>query len=639
MNLDRIKIISELENSTINNSATEESWSELAKALFQRVDPSTPSDKSPLSGSLSDDPMTSLNLLALEESFETDSDSETDSGTTDSSIGTDTLIFRIPHSTWLKHDWNSFPSELRAKFETSVSPVDFKRGDSRVYKLKEWPTEYPNISQPWFCTVVPNFLYTGSRVAEWYISGAREFLNEVGKDLEKHKPPIKNGRSKYLVAVPVMGTGGGGGGHIAGSILEMLIHELYAAARVWKYDVVLVTNELPMYTAARNKRRELMDTDPDYSHLYRTLLGQKMMDKAVHLSKLMDSGKLALFIGAGCSRSAGLPTWTGLLQMLGEKLDMTADEMRSMEQLHYLDRATVLENRWKKVVAKYQPRSKDAMVDDGADEIASIFNEIHKRVYKEINVPMQEEIANLMKVSHSGLPHFLLASTPVNEIITTNYDRCFEIASNSVNSPCCVLPYDAPGLTENNKKRWILKLHGCVSRPEDIVITREDYIRYGDKREALSGILQSSLITKHLLFVGFSLVDDNFFQVMSAVKSATSGKQRKFGTALFIQKNDLMNELWGQQIDFVCFDKGNEDIAKCARTQEIFLEYLSSISINNTSHLMEQRFDCLLKDGERVFRDHLITFVNDLPEEARDTQVFKKFQGFLQQLGYTDKFR
>lgn len=26
--------------------------------------------------------------------------------------------------------------------------------------------------------------------------------------------------------------------------------------------------------------------------------------------------------------------------------------------------------------------------------------------------------------------------------------------------------------------RWLLKMHGCVTRPNDIVLTRNDYIRF-----------------------------------------------------------------------------------------------------------------------------------------------------------------
>ena len=49
--------------------------------------------------------------------------------------------------------------------------------------------------------------------------------------------------------------------------------------------------------------------------------------------------------------------------------------------------------------------------------------------------------------------------------------------------------------------------------PEDIVITREDYIHFEETRKALAGIVSTSVIVKRVVFVGFGLVDDNFFQV------------------------------------------------------------------------------------------------------------------------------
>ena len=46
------------------------------------------------------------------------------------------------------------------------------------------------------------------------------------------------------------------------------------------------------------------------------------------------------------------------------------------------------------------------------------------------------------------------------------------------------LPWDAPLLgnaevADASKK--LLKLHGCVTRPQSIVLTRQDYLRYGDQ--------------------------------------------------------------------------------------------------------------------------------------------------------------
>ena len=67
-------------------------------------------------------------------------------------------------------------------------------------------------------------------------------------------------------------------------------------------------------------------------------------------------------------------------------------------------------------------------------------------------------------------------------------------------------------------------MHGCINHPEDIVLTREHYLRYESRRSALQGLLQSLLMTKKLLIIGFSLTDDNFLKIMDSVRVLKSEK-------------------------------------------------------------------------------------------------------------------
>lgn len=68
--------------------------------------------------------------------------------------------------------------------------------------------------------------------------------------------------------------------------------------------------------------------------------------------------------------------------------------------------------------------------------------------------------------------------------------------------------------------KWLLKMHGCVTKPEEIVLTKSHYIRYAERYAALAGIVQASLLTRHLLFVGFSFDDDNFQRIYDPVRKA-----------------------------------------------------------------------------------------------------------------------
>eukprot|EP00965_Chrysotila_dentata_P227168 6195832-Pleurochrysis_carterae.AAC.4 len=103
--------------------------------------------------------------------------------------------------------------------------------------------------------------------------------------------------------------------------------------------------------------------------------------------------------------------------------------------------------------------------------------------------------------------HALLGALPHEAAVTTNCDECYDAASADAGVDVNVLPYDA-----RTSQRWLLKLHGDVAHPEDIVLTYSSAAPYGADRQALSGMVQALLITKHMLFVGFSLRDEAFHQ-------------------------------------------------------------------------------------------------------------------------------
>src|SRR5262249_8070865 len=131
---------------------------------------------------------------------------------------------------------------------------------------------------------------------------------------------------------------------------------------------------------------------------------------------------------------------------------------------------------------------------------------IARRLPKGLSVG--EAVAQLIadEARRHALGHALLARMPVDEVVTTNYDDLFARAGTAAGRPCAVLP----GGAIRRGERWILKMHGTVQRPETIVLTRADYLRFQETRSALAGIVQALLLTRHMLFVGFSLHDDNF---------------------------------------------------------------------------------------------------------------------------------
>lgn len=215
-------------------------------------------------------------------------------------------------------------------------------------------------------------------------------------------------------------------------------------------------------------------------------------------------------------------------------------------------------------------------------------------------------------------------------------DVLFERACEMVGRPVCVLPYEA----SDPDRRWLLKLHGCIRETGDIVLTREDYIRYEARRAALSGIVQSLLLTRHMLFVDFSHSDDNFHRIVDEVRRALRSRgdrdeaSQRFGTTLSVSSNAFLRELWARDLAWVSLDDGAGDTAAAGRTLEVFLDRLAASATAPAEQVFQHRIEHLLTDGERQLRDALRAFLEAVPQEAREVPAWREVERMLLRLGW-----
>jgi len=195
------------------------------------------------------------------------------------------------------------------------------------------------------------------------------------------------------------------------------------------------------------------------------------------LSEKLRLGTLALFVGAGVSKDAGLPLWNELVAPLRESLALPATE--------------------------------------DAPDVAQRYVDAHGRLallkYLEVT---------LGRVRTPGPMHEVLAELPVSVVVTTNYDQLLEQALARRDELPLVIARDSqiddtlggPSIARQGRP-VIVKLHGCLSDPETIVLTRDDYVGYPRQHARMIDCLRQLLATQTFLFVGFSLTDPNFREI------------------------------------------------------------------------------------------------------------------------------
>ena len=531
---------------------------------------------------------------------------------------------------------------------------------------------YYDHPQPYLACVVGE---DGSPPLEHLRLALRSFLALVKEDLEareRRNAPSRFGRAVPFVALPIFGAGFATrnimrGDDNAGSIIVMVLRELDAFTSENSVDVALCSIDAAAYGAAQQARRFLLGEQKTdhavtrYSRLYRLRAPAgaadpvRYHDEVERLAERFSDGQVSLFLGAGVSINAGLPSWTQLLERLAVDLGMPAEERDALALLNPLEAATICAGR----LAGGEP-------------------ELKRRC-----------AAILASAKRHSLQHALLAGLPFKGCVTTNYDELFEMAVAGAGADMAKLPEDIGSVHD----RWCLKLHGTCSRPESIVLTRHDYGVYNKEQAASEAVLQALLMTQHVLFVGFSMRDENWCRICETIRSSLGADVRErgergeaeghtragaepadsatLGTMLPLECDSLFDLLWTSgkrpllQVtamrELIAPDEGASTegpqgggapprvpaprsargdlrwahVAHLARELEIFLDHVASaVESRQCRILLNSKYkDSLLSPRALALSAAIEEFLDKLPADAKQAGPFQPLLNVFLQMG------
>ena len=219
-----------------------------------------------------------------------------------------------------------------------------------------------------------------------------------------------------------------------------------------------------------------------------------MMDKDLErLIKYIRKEDVALFIGSGFSFKAGAPHACDIIEAI---LKEGGEEFAS-------------ENKGKSLRGV-----SESFVEfcDGRNDLISLLGKLFNFEIKDTS---DQEI--LRKI-----PHF-------KTIFTTNYDTLLETAFPQAER--VVITSNEGCSYVDDKIVNIYKVHGDITTlnaPDGIIITESDYQNYfkTGRYELIWETLKIAFSKKHILFIGYSLEDDNIIDIIKAVRSCL-GKSMK----------------------------------------------------------------------------------------------------------------
>ena len=214
------------------------------------------------------------------------------------------------------------------------------------------------------------------------------------------------------------------------------------------------------------------------------------------LFEAISKGEVVLWVGAGLSLYAGLPSGVQLREILYKGLTpLEKEEVGEESDLSHL-----------------------------ADEICTLKGNRNYIVQTLKRIFTGNFLSTETHKVISQIPHF-------RNIITTNYDSLFESVYD--NNKLNVIFSDDHTPYIDDKKVNLFKIHGDLSAPNSIIITESDYNNFFSKdteQNTIWSVIKGIIATKSILFIGYGLEDTNIQVIFNKIRNkiGENGKECYF---------------------------------------------------------------------------------------------------------------
>lgn len=314
------------------------------------------------------------------------------------------------------------------------------------------------------------------------------------------------------------------------------------------------------------------------------------MERSV-LKKLREKNEFPiLFVGSGISKRYlnDFPSWDELLEQFWEdskipgdfygRLNILRDDLKNTEK-NMKDKEVEFNSNieMSSIIAK----GYNTMFNQGEIDVEGFST---KEAYNSGIEPFKMGIKNKFNTytvrpeMEDEVKKFKKALTKSQIMITTNYDSFIEDCYNSLSQYGIKTYIGQSGFFEETiGYAELYKIHGCISKPQSIVISKEDYRLFNENSILISSKIISMLIHSPIIFLGYSLTDQNVRKfIKDFASSLTNNDPVSIEERLIIiDWEENQNEL----VEEVIYDQDLNCKFTVIRTDnyEKVYEYISSI--------------------------------------------------------------
>src|SRR5690625_1271998 len=189
------------------------------------------------------------------------------------------------------------------------------------------------------------------------------------------------------------------------------------------------------------------------------------------------------------------------------------------DESYYLNLKYKYRHSYPKIATSIEEEFDRVLMENVTEKFKGINNQFYDSIKKDIHVSrfkiylshvlsdyrikedMYNEILELKKVRKN-----------ISSIITTNYDTFIEDIFE-------FNPLIGNEILLSNPYGSVYKVHGCVKYLDKIIITHDDYERFEKRYELIRAQLLSLFIHNPIIFLGYSVSDDNIKKLLKTIFS------------------------------------------------------------------------------------------------------------------------